>query len=238
LVAAVPCQGYRILSDFVEVRRARLSLAAKHGALGFNKRMSERPQPATKPRRFRFGLRTLLAIVAVAAIASWACWVGRPLWLAHREQTGFEMIVKQLKAGIVTNKAVSMLGQGMASFGWDRGFAFIDDERHSGLMEFSWPNTTYAIYFEYRDKWDISTLSENPWANLEVFRLPNRPIDYTPHTASGRKVIANLPLNSPERPEWAYRQDLLEFLSGDRKNNPGFEYELIYSDPPVKPEGK
>ena len=32
--------------------------------------------------------------------------------------------------------------------------------------------------------------------------------------------------------------DFFDFISGDRKNNPGFQYELIYSDPPAKPEAK
>jgi hypothetical protein len=39
-------------------------------------------------------------------------------------------------------------------------------------------------------------------------------------------------------PGYLYGLDVSEFLSGDRKNNPGFEYELIYSDPPAKPERK
>ena len=32
-----------------------------------------------------------------------------------------------------------------------------------------------------------------------------------------------------------YMVDLLDIVSGDHKNNPGFQYELIYSDPPAKP---
>jgi hypothetical protein len=53
----------------------------------------------TKHRRFRFGLRTLLVVRTVAAVASWGYWVAWPWWQAYHEQVQFEAEIKQLNTG-------------------------------------------------------------------------------------------------------------------------------------------
>ena len=61
--------------------------------------MTTTPQSAATRRRFRFGLRTLLVVVSLAAVASWGYWVAWPWWQAYREQIEFEAAVRQLKVG-------------------------------------------------------------------------------------------------------------------------------------------
>ena len=63
-------------------------------------RLNQQPQPTAAPRRFRFGLRTLLAGVTLAAIGSWAYWFGWPWWKEYREQCKFESAVAKLHVGI------------------------------------------------------------------------------------------------------------------------------------------
>jgi hypothetical protein len=43
--------------------------------------------------------------------------------------------------------------------------------------------------------------------------------------------------NNPEL-NFEQMREFFLMIGGDRKNNPGFQYELIYSDPPAKPEAK
>ena len=59
-------------------------------------------QPPTSRRRFRFGLRTLLAVVTFAAIGSWVYWIGWPWWTNLCEQSEFLAAVRQIKAGSPT----------------------------------------------------------------------------------------------------------------------------------------
>ena len=59
-------------------------------------------QPPATRRRFRFGLRTLLAVVTLAAVGSWAYWIGWPSWQMYQEQCRFEEAVKHLHIGNTT----------------------------------------------------------------------------------------------------------------------------------------
>ena len=65
----------------------------------------------TKPKRrwFRFSLRTFLAVVTLAAVASWAYWICWPLWAKGAAQLAFERSARQLKAGITLNGAYNIL---------------------------------------------------------------------------------------------------------------------------------
>jgi uncharacterized membrane protein YjgN (DUF898 family) len=66
--------------------------------------------------RPRFSLRTLLIVVTLAAIASWAYWIGWPWWKIQREhwqiqreQALFIESIKDLKAGMSTLEALKPL---------------------------------------------------------------------------------------------------------------------------------
>ena len=83
------------------------------------------------------------------------------------------------------------------------------------LSQYAWPNTIYCIYYVMPQSVSGNHY-QSTFRSVEVFRLSTRPPDY----------------------QGKYVQDFLKFISGDRTHNPGFQYELIYSDPPAKPKAK
>ena len=74
------------------------------------------------------------------------------------------------------------------------------------------------------------------WAcnSLEVFRLPRMHNNFQLNS----KTLSDYPPGYGPSKEEQYCEAFLQFISGDRKRNPGFQYELIYSDPPAKPKAK
>jgi hypothetical protein len=190
--------------------------------------MPEMDQPAPTRRRYRFGLRTLLAVVTLAAVGAWGYWIGWPSWKIHREQARFEESLDQLHVGVTS-------GQVWGMHSWHkpdlRMYASRADGIHMTLSRYLWSNRLYFIY--YLGVSDRKYGSESvPSTSLEVFRVKPPPPNYTPQTERGRKAL------DPSSDGWGFMGDFLEFISGDRKTNPGFQYELIYSDPPVNPVAK
>ncbi len=66
--------------------------------------MTSTPKPAASRRRLSFGLRTLLAVVTLAAVASWGYWFGWPWWQMHQQQTRLINSVANLKAGLLESE--------------------------------------------------------------------------------------------------------------------------------------
>jgi hypothetical protein len=56
--------------------------------------------PLIRRRRFRFGLRTLLAGVGLAALGSWAYWVAWPWWQIRHEELQFAAVARQIQVGM------------------------------------------------------------------------------------------------------------------------------------------
>jgi hypothetical protein len=191
----------------------------------------------TKPkRRFRFGLRTLLLVVMLAAMGSWAYWIGWPMWMKGREQLAFERSARQLKAGMTLDEAYNILvpnewwqGLPKASFYDSSGNRFVG-------TWIVWPNAIYCICIVLPNV----TLQDSdygwPSTSIEVFRLPLPPAGYQAQTRMGQLTEAMG--RTRQRPSDAvqpYMHDFLQMISGDRKNKMGFRYELIFSNPPAKP---
>jgi len=86
--------------------------------------------------------------------------------------------------------------------------------------EFVWPNYMYLVCIIVRG--DVFQPVER-CISVKVFRLPS--------TMDQEIGTANLPNID------AYIYGFLEFIHSDRKTNPGFKYELIYADPPLKLAG-
>src|SRR5262249_15196981 len=103
-----------------------------------------------------------------------------------------------------------------------------------------WPNAVYVGVVLIRDPshagWFIST--KEPFKSVELYRLSSTPENYQPFSARVRDAIPEFRAewlskhSKTENAAYFYAADFLDFIPGDRKNNPGFKYELIYADPP------
>jgi hypothetical protein len=193
--------------------------------------------PATPRRRFRFGLRTLLAVVTLAAVASWAYWIGWPWWLDHCERIKMEQSIRQFQPGMPLAQFHGLVGNALLRLVRVTGFS--DGSVGHQVFDFDIGRGLYIACIEVQ--LSDPTGDGEICRRLEFYRLPLPPIDYRAHTSHGLAVDSSevTPATTPsERARMLYMADFREFIAGDRKNNPGFQYELIYSDPPAKPAAK
>jgi hypothetical protein len=181
----------------------------------------------------RFSLRTLLMIVTLAAVSFWGYWFGWPRWQIFREQVRFEESVKQLKVGMTENEASLLIR-------WPKTtrtntVAFDQRGRPIVLAKYEWPNVIYCVYYVCQPGEGLH--ESESCISVEVFRLPPAPRAYAPQTESGRRRVSRSipPIKPADVPEQAYMADFLAIISGDRKDNHGIEYDLIYADGP--PQG-
>jgi hypothetical protein len=192
--------------------------------------------PAIRRRRFRFGLRTLLAVVTLTAVASWSYWFGWPWWVNWREQVAFENSVRQIKAGMTRNQWTDLIQWNNSN----RPASHDYDPQHVrvGLTWLVWPNAVYCIFYRVPGGIGLNGDNNIPCSSIEVFRLPQIPRGYKARTESGKEYESPEFKDFPDIQTLTYVSDFFGFISGDRKNNPGFQYELIYSDPPETPAAK
>jgi hypothetical protein len=135
-------------------------------------------QPADPRRRFRFGLRTLLVVVTLAAVGSWGYWIGWPMWEKGRAQLAFERSARQLKAGMTLDEAYNIL---VPNEWWQAlpksSFYDSSGNRFVGTW-IVWPNAIYCICIVLPNV----TLQDSdygwPSTSIEVFRLPPPPAGY------------------------------------------------------------
>jgi hypothetical protein len=126
--------------------------------------------------RFRFGLRTLLVLVTLAALGSWGYLIGWPSW-CNREFRSFVAAVKQLKTGA----SLVDSGKVLQSFHYS-GPEFVTDP-HGGLhclRMFDFPNSWDAYYFVCLSYPDDSPahLERFPSTKVEVFRVPRGSVGF------------------------------------------------------------
>lgn len=179
-------------------------------------------------KRFRFSLRTLLIVVTLSAVSFWAYWFGWPRWQMYREQVRFEESVRQLKVGMTDEEASRLIR-------WPKKVTtstIASDKKGRPIImaKYDWPNVIYCVYYVCPGDGGPHRV---PCTSVEVFRLPPVPRGYEPRTKAGRWYVTHTmrPLKPAEIPTAAYFSDFLEVISGDRKDNHGIEYELIYADP-------
>ena len=105
------------------------------------------------------------------------------------------------------------------------------------LTRINLKSATYFIFCRFPDGIP-GVREETPFTSVEVFRLPPMPDKYQPQTPIMVAHVASksVPATDLSRlPPNLYMYDFFYTISGDRTNNYGFEYELIYTDPPAKP---
>ena len=74
------------------------------------------------------------------------------------------------------------------------------------------------------------------WLKISAFRLQHAPDDYQPYRE--HNLAARGKLTAGQLRELTYIDDFADFISGDAQDGRRYQYELIYSDPPAKPEAK
>ena len=193
---------------------------------------------STNPKRrwFRFRVLTLLGLLTLVAACSWLYWYGWPLYEMHQEQMAFEAKIReQFRPGHTEYVARDLGGlEGKLV-----GFTSDANGNSVGFVRLEWPNASYVIYGPLKK--GGATLQEFVgFDGVEVFRLAPVPPSYAPQTEQGKKALPRSPKgNVYETPQsQAYRNDFIAMIAGDRRDDLGFEYELIHSvPPPAKPTG-
>jgi hypothetical protein len=193
-----------------------------------------------KRRRLRFGLRSLLVFTTIAAVGSWAYWDGWSMWQWRRERLEFAQQVKSLKAEgdfqatrLLAEKDLHRLGP--------TGTLRIAGDRYAGFIQYDWPNASYIVYCDVqRQQHFLGPKRAMTVVGVEVFRLAPPPPHDLPRTSRGRNALRTTAalrqvhphdLRIDDRP---YFLDFLQMISGNRRDNLGFEYALIHSDPPPR----
>ena len=135
--------------------------------------------PATR-RRFRFGLRTLLAVVTFAAVASWGYWVAWPWWQEYQERMEFESFFTRFHVGMT-----SFSGAGWNNH-WALPFNWSSDGRELDCSLYRWPNCRYVFWYGSTNN------GKSKSQEVTLIRFPNPPIGYKPTTVQGQQHLNDL----------------------------------------------
>jgi hypothetical protein len=192
----------------------------------------------TQPKRrwFRFGLRTLFVVVTLAAVGSWTYWIGWSRWVTYREQVQFVESVEHIKVGMTAFQASKGLKPGSHITVFQSA---IEHRPAEVLVGYAWEDCIYCIYYVCVGDSQPTFQGDKPLVKAQAFRLAAMPTNYQWHGNTYQSFFQSIPKSesSSHRVQKysvaEYVQDFAGFISGDRKTNPGFEYELIYSDPPA-----
>lgn len=173
--------------------------------------------------RPRFRLRTLFVAVALAAVASWAYWVAWPWWVLHQEQVEFVDSARQLRKDSSPFKDSRVIRSGAHCGRLLITTAIRPRKRPEDLFDFYvWSNAVYCIHYTTtrridRDDPGYDTLA--PSDSVELLRLTSISTDRARPRLVDNAIVP-------------YFQKYAAYISGERTAEPGFEYQVIYADPP------
>lgn len=186
-----------------------------------------------KSWRIRFSLRSLLVALTAGAALAWFYWTGRFMW----QQAELEHAAKQLKCDQTFEDAVTTCEQWHVAY--MSGASGPLGEQY-GWIRYQWPNATYLLLAGIKPSAN-GTLDSCELTSIRLYRIPAAPHDYLPQTARGRLSAINSSRNGESKDEarkWAYFDDFLATVVGEIPDTLGFQYELIYSDPPPQAPSK
>jgi hypothetical protein len=181
--------------------------------------------------RFQFGLRTLLLTVALIAVASWVYCVVWPWWNGNPDQARFLDPAQKIKAGMTRYESYRLVHDEYGCKRYDSGG--LAERKLIFMTSYCWIDRIYCIYVVTGPVPRRHELLE-PIYSVEIFRLSPAPPNYpwTPCVASFHSDVIRF--RRSDVPLGNYLSDFAAFLSGDRRQNAGFQYELVYRDPPAQ----
>ena len=186
--------------------------------------MPEAPSPQRRP--LSFSLRAALIAFTAAAVASWVYWDGWPRYKVYREQKQFEAAAKSLKSGALI--PVNLFTHNRTSMEVFK----TRDGRQVGFIRFEWPS--HNFYVVYLTGADAQKPGPVVLETVEVFKFRYRGAGYEAKTQRARDRLAE-DMKGPHAKTvkvMGYWYDICEYLTGDRRDDLGLEFELIHADPP------
>lgn len=201
-----------------------------------------------KPKRrwFRYSLRTLLVLVTLAAVGSWGYWIGWPQWKLHRRESQFVEPIKNVKAGDMLRVLQNVVHRDpetrflTSDSIWD-----IQPSRATNMWAFVFPDRIYCILMVIDGEHHSGSMNDDPLTRIELLDLGLPPAEYTDQWRQGRRPVdifehsdsATWPPSTSRGTDRlsSYLGNFLYFVYGDRKDNPGYQYKVIYADPPANP---
>jgi hypothetical protein len=191
--------------------------------------------------RPRFTLRVMLAVTVIVALGSAIYWHGWDRFVRYRAQQDFLAEAGQLKRGELISHFWHPTFTRQPRPFVHRDGSYDAKGKYFKYMTFRWPDALFVVFWRCKD---------SRTSSVEVFWLPLAPADYKPQTQKAKFELARrsewLTTPGPGRTwrgvdspsQLAYQLDFVEMLRGNRVDDLGFGFELIYSDPPVMEANK
>ena len=153
-----------------------------------------------------------------------------PKWtriIPKGQKAQFEAAVRKLKIGgshVASRDRLPKQTNDSQSSTGDAKFNYI-------VSKYVRANASYCIVFT--DHWPTTPRNFEA-INIAAYRLQHAPLDYKPYR--DRDYSKSKQATSGWLRESNFVDDFADFILGDTEDGRKFKYELIYSDPPAKPE--
>jgi hypothetical protein len=191
--------------------------------------------------RPRFRLKTLLVVLAVAAISCAGIWQFWPQWRAHRARVRFESGAARFRAGMTVTDITAIVGPGdWTSYSSDA------QGRMVALSPYFLEGAWYCVYVQLDSKSRERIGSHIPSLSVTTYRLAVPPKDYMPQTQAAKERVnpservrgtSRLPkgainlgaraLKGEEARRTAYIKDFYMHITGYAKEDLGIRYEEV-----------
>jgi hypothetical protein len=180
--------------------------------------------------RPRFRLKTLLVVLAVAAISCAVIWQFWPQWRAYQARMRFERAAAQFRPGMSVSDIWVIAGPADGtSFSRDAKGRIVALSPY--LLEGGW----YCVYMELDSEAGVTIGPKMPSTSVKTYRLAVPPKVYLPQTQAAKDRV-NPPksmsttrrtLTGEDARRAAYVKDFYQHIAGWTKEDLGIRYEKL-----------